>query len=411
MASEIMGGGVVMSIINSGDMWRRMRRAVHESFSPRAVERYQVIQAQSALQAALRTIANPDGWKLNIQLIAVSSILSSVYGWTDIEPESPYPQFFQNFIERLGGACLPGSYLVDAFPAMKYLPAWVARWKREGLAWHDRHSQILKGFNAGIREKMETEDEQSNFVSDLLAAQDRYAFDEQAMRWVPAAMAAGGTDTVAVALQNCVLAVLHSPSILKKAHAELDAVIGRERAPDYEDREKLPYVQAIARETLRWRPPAPLALPHATTEDDWYEGYFIPKGTVVIGNTWAMNRDPSVYADPDVFRPERFLNALGEVEIPVGSETHQMGHTSFGFGKRICPGMHFAEQELFISLAIILWAFDIQPPVDEKGECVLPPTDQWVDETVVVRPASFGCRFSPRFPAVQEILEATIVAA
>ncbi len=84
----------------------------------------------------------------------MSSILSSVYGWTDIEPESPYPQFFQNFIERLGGACLPGSYLVDALPAMKYLPAWVARWKREGLAWHDRHSQILKGFNAGIREKM-----------------------------------------------------------------------------------------------------------------------------------------------------------------------------------------------------------------------------------------------------------------
>lgn len=63
-----------------------------------------------------------------------------------------------------------------------------------------------------------------------------------------------------MALQNCVLAVLHSPSILQKAHAELDAVIGRERAPDYEDREKLPYIQAIARETLRWRPPAPLGM-------------------------------------------------------------------------------------------------------------------------------------------------------
>ncbi|KAI0812768.1 cytochrome P450 [Irpex lacteus] len=410
MAGEILGGGMTLTLMKSGELWRRMRRAAHENFNPRAVERYRVIHTQSAIRAALRTIAKPDGWERNIQLIVVTSILSSVYGWPDIELESPFPQFFQALLDHVSSACLPGTYLVDTLPFLNYLPAWMAPWKREGLAWHDRHSQILEEFNAGVRKKMEMEDvdEQSSFVADLIAAQDRYAFHEEAMRWLPAVMISGGTDTVAVALTNCILALLHSPAILQKAHAELDAVIGRGRVPCYEDKEKLPYIQTMARETLRWRPPAPLALPHATTQDDWYEGYFIPKGTVVIGNTWAMNRDPSVYADPDVFQPERFLNVLGQLDVPVGVETHQMGHTSFGFGKRICPGMHFAVQELFIALAVTLWAFDIQPPVDEKGKAVLPPTNKWVDATIVVRPAPFGCKFSPRFPAVQDILEASV---
>lgn len=86
--------------------------------------------------------------------IVVTSILSSVYGWPDIELESPFPQFFQALLDHVSSACLPGTYLVDTLPFLNYLPAWMAPWKREGLAWHDRHSQILEEFNAGVRKKM-----------------------------------------------------------------------------------------------------------------------------------------------------------------------------------------------------------------------------------------------------------------
>jgi cytochrome P450 len=80
--------------------------------------------------------------------------------------------------------------------------------------------------------------------------------------------------------------MLKYPTVQSRAQAELDAVLEHERLPDFTDREHLPYITAIVSEVIRWIPVAPLALPHATTEDDVYRGYFIPKGTVVMQNTW-----------------------------------------------------------------------------------------------------------------------------
>ena len=68
------------------------------------------------------------------------------------------------------------------------------------------------------------------------------------------------------------------PEIQRKAHAEIDQVVGKSRLPDFDDRPALPYIEAIYRELLRIEPPAPMGLPHRVTEDDFYKGYFIPKG-------------------------------------------------------------------------------------------------------------------------------------
>ena len=76
------------------------------------------------------------------------------------------------------------------------------------------------------------------------------------------------------------------PDVLKKAHAELDAVVGPKRLPDFGDKDSLVYVNAIIREALRWIPVGPLGVPHCTSEDDELRGYFIPKGTVVMANVW-----------------------------------------------------------------------------------------------------------------------------
>lgn len=71
--------------------------------------------------------------------------------------------------------------------------------------------------------------------------------------------------TVAV-ISNCIIGMLHFPDVMRKAHAELDKVVGRERPPNFEDRNNLPYLGAIVRETLRWRPVAPLGQ-HGTAVD------------------------------------------------------------------------------------------------------------------------------------------------
>jgi cytochrome P450 len=76
------------------------------------------------------------------------------------------------------------------------------------------------------------------------------------------------------------------PEVQAKAQAELDAVVGRDRLPTFADRERLPYIDAVLKEMLRWGPVAPQALPHAASADGTFEGYFIPKSTIIIPNIW-----------------------------------------------------------------------------------------------------------------------------
>ena len=76
------------------------------------------------------------------------------------------------------------------------------------------------------------------------------------------------------------------PEIQEKAHAQLNAVVGPNRLPEIHDRESLPYVDAILKETMRWHVILPFSVPHCTSEDDEYKGYFIPKGTTVMPNVW-----------------------------------------------------------------------------------------------------------------------------
>ena len=78
------------------------------------------------------------------------------------------------------------------------------------------------------------------------------------------------------------------PEAQQKAQAELDNVIGADRHPTFEDRVSLPYVNAVLKETLRWHPVLPFAIPHKSTEDETYNGYHIPAGTVLIPNNWCV---------------------------------------------------------------------------------------------------------------------------
>jgi cytochrome P450 len=175
------------------------------------------------------------------------------------------------------------------------------------------------------------------------------------------------------------LAMVAFPEVQRRAQAELDAVVGRARLPTFADAPQLPYVRAIIREVLRWRPSLPLGLPHAAAEDDWYEGMFIPKGAKCIANIWQCNHDRAIFGDDaDEFRPERHLGENGEL-LPGPKETIQEGHVSFGFGRRVCVGKHLANESLFIRTAMILWAAIIKCARDENGKEVPPDTNAFVD--------------------------------
>ena len=174
-------------------------------------------------------------------------------------------------------------------------------------------------------------------------------------------------------------AIITHPEVQRRAHAELDSVVGRSRTPIFSDAPNLPYIQAIVKEVLRWRPALALSLPHSTMEDDWYDGMFIPKGTLCLTNLWQCHHDPYYYGDDAAsFRPERFLDAQGEI-IPGPSETREEGHGTYGFGKRSCVGKYVANESLFIFIATALWAMTLERASDKDGNEVQIDTEKFVD--------------------------------
>lgn len=125
------------------------------------------------------------------------------------------------------------------------------------------------------------------------------------------------------------------PDVQRKVQSFLDELLGGHRLPDFSDYSKLPYLAAVVNEVFRWHAVTPFAVYHVSTQDDMYEGYFIPKGSIMVPNAWALLRDENIFGpDPDKFIPERFLRPGNEGKMPDLSDVE----AAFGFGRRACPG-------------------------------------------------------------------------
>lgn len=121
------------------------------------------------------------------------------------------------------------------------------------------------------------------------------------------------------------------------------------------DRDSMPYTLAVIQETFRFVAPVPLGTPHRAGKDDTYNGYFIPKGTWVISNIWAVHNNAELFPEPYKFKPERFINEQGEF-------VRSKQVIPFSVGARSCPGEVLAQRELFLFLVNLVQQFDIHPP-------------------------------------------------
>ncbi|KAF5374224.1 hypothetical protein D9758_004661 [Tetrapyrgos nigripes] len=408
MAGEILGGNMLISFCGYGDLrvaiWRKMRKAAHEGFNIRTSEAYQPLQEKEAVVLVDNLLKDANSWVDHLKRSIASTILTAVYGMESIKPkDDPLVARVNHCVHRLTRASQPGTFLVEFLPIMKYLPEALAPWKKEGNEWYRKDTAMFQGFLDDVQRKVNAGQAKATFAAGLLEQKSGQLSSTEAS-WLAGTLFAGGSETTTSTLTAFMLAMRLYPSVMKKAQAEIDAVVGRDRLPTFEDRDHLPYIQAIVKEVLRWRPVAPLGIPRRVMKDDFYEGYFIPKGSMVIGNVWAMNHDPTIFPDHDEFRPERFLDETGTVHV-VPADTRNQGHVTFGFGRRICVGLNFANQSLFIDIATLLWAASIEPAYDEAGAEIVPSTTDYVDEGIVVRPASFRCNIIPRSEDVDGMLE------
>lgn len=114
---------------------------------------------------------------------------------------------------------------------------------------------------------------------------------------------------------------------------------------------------------------------HSTTKEDYYKGYRIPKGSIIIANAFTIHQDAEKYKDADSFEPARYLNYPHSAADAVNlGDPKERDHFAYGAGRRVCAGIHVAEVNLFIAISNLLWGFDIKKPVDKSGKVLAPNT-------------------------------------
>ncbi|KAF7336122.1 Cytochrome P450 [Mycena venus] len=340
--------------------------------------------------------------------LAGALIMDIAYGIKVLPSEDPYIQVIEQAMHNLSNASIPGAFLVDTFPALKYVPSWFpgAGFQHKAKEWRKVVREVLEKPFHKTKRSITMGTAQPSFTSlNLHNINESEASDvtaqEYLIKGVAATMYAAGADSTVSALGTFVLAMLANPEAQMKAQDEIDSVIGPGNLPDFTDELSLPYVSAIVKEVLRWRNVTPIAFPHYIAVDDEYRGYRIPAGSLVIGNTWAILHDKEMYADPHSFNPERFL-----LDGKLNPAVRDPETAAFGFGRRICPGRYMATASIWIAVASMLAAFNIKKAVDEDGKEV-EPSFEYSSTGVVSAPLPFKCSITPRSPQVVEVIQAT----
>ncbi|KAI0264227.1 cytochrome P450 [Gloeopeniophorella convolvens] len=422
---EMMGWQWFVPSGRLGEPWRLRRNVLDRGLRPGAAASYRPLQQTRTRVLLSRLLATPYEWGAHIEVLQGELILAATYGY-DVQGHTDRKlEVARRMSDIASAVALPGALLVNHLPFLRYIPEWLpwlSYWPVARLGQAVGREVIYDPIRF-VRESILNGTARPSLALSNLQETETMSGPEResAERVITDAlgsMYAAGADTVrkkeiialwllilefplqtVAAILSFFLAVLLHPDTQARAQAELDAVTGRERLPTFEDRPQLPYVDALCKEVLRWQPVGPLSVPHATTQDDVYEGYFIPKGAIVIGNSWAILHDPASYPQPDAFNPERFLNADGSLRDDA------ILVSAFGYGKRICPGRHFVDATLFIVVASVLSGFNVGKEKGTGGHaCPLSVNKGTDTEHLSSRPHPFLCSILPRDKKARELI-------
>ncbi|KAF9457678.1 cytochrome P450 [Collybia nuda] len=396
--SSRYSGRATLPMVN-GLMGREHRRLMHHSFHPSAAVKLRPHELKATHHLLRKLLDDPgiDGLMGHLRHMIVETIVSITYGIEVLPEGDPYIKNADDALKPLVIAGIPGTFLVDAFPILRIAPDWMpfADFKRKAKEWRMLARRMVDTpFNAAKR-NIELGGAPPSFTSISLGNMDENGDLERQETVIK--NVAGAMYTV---ISSCVLALMVNPDVLKKAQNEIDSVVGLGQLPGFEDEGSLPYIAAITKEALRWREVAPIAIPHFCDDEDEYNGYLIPAGSVVIPNSWAMLHDEKIYPDPFTFNPDRFMK-----DGKLNPAIKDPAHAAFGFGRRICPARYMAYSSVWIAIASLVATFDIKKPLDEKGQ-VIEPSLEFVNNLICM-PAPFKCSMKPRSKEVAKVIRET----
>ncbi|KAK7443991.1 cytochrome p450 [Stygiomarasmius scandens] len=287
---KYVGWGGNIGFLAHDDTWRNGRRVFHQSFRADAVARYQSIQSAKVHQF-LRALAEPANGSQNllehISTLSESVVVSIVYGLDIISNKEELPQAAKEAVDAVDLMLLPGYDTWKTIPFVHLLTKF-------GMIRSQRNCRVLINsiregpFHAAL-EAWKAGNTRFSVVGEMISKYNVKGGLKDGIEhiknvgWTATAAAA---DTTVSAIATFLLVISFNPHVQVKAQQELHQVLGHGRVPQFSDRLSLPYIEAIYREVMRWHPALPFGVPHKTTEDIIYKGYYLPKGSLLFANLW-----------------------------------------------------------------------------------------------------------------------------
>ncbi|QKX58383.1 uncharacterized protein TRUGW13939_05505 [Talaromyces rugulosus] len=405
VSHDLMTSGDHLLVMQYGQQWRSFRKIIHQHFMESMVEKNHIeVQNAEAVQMLRDMCLRPDQHMRHPKRFSNSIIMSLVYGLRTPSVDTHHMTRLYDMMENWSQLMEPGATPpVDIYPFLHYVPQrifgnWITRSKNVGDEMNGLYASVLDR----VKERRKLKGRRESLMDSLLDQAEKVNLNRHQLYFLGGVLMEGGSDTTSSLILAFIHAMTKWSNVLRTAQEEIDSVISDDRTPIWSDYSQLPYVATIVKEVQRWRPVVPLAFPHAAAEDDWVDGYFIPKGTTVIINSWGMHHDEKRYRNPDSFDPDHYKGQTTLApELAAAADYESRDHYGYGSGRRICPGIHLAERNLFLAIAKLIWAFSIEPGQDEKDQPIesdfSPETGY--SEGFLVCARDFPCVIKPRSEA------------
>ncbi|KAL9567619.1 hypothetical protein ACKAV7_008191 [Fusarium commune] len=289
--------------------WREKRTVVTRNLNPKSLdEKHFRVQETEAVILMNRLLDDPSNFYSYSRLYASSVASILAWGFRATTLDSFWYKDVSAMIEKWLEAIEPGATPpVDLIPWLWYIPG---KWKSRVYKMRDHMDKVWSQARTMVDDRRARGDRRECMIDMKLDEYEKngWPMSQHAFNNLFGELMEAGADTTANQILTLILALAKYPQFQEKARVEIDAVCGTERAPVFSDFQKMPYVNAIVKEGLRWRPTSDLGLPHTVTKDDYYDGMLIPKGSTIFVGVWAMHHDKDYYGSHDTFDPDRYLS-------------------------------------------------------------------------------------------------------
>ncbi|KAM3375388.1 Geraniol 8-hydroxylase [Capsicum baccatum] len=346
------------------NMWRNERRICNtQMFTNQRLDSVQELRHQMAERLVNHIRKQCEsGSAVDVGRVAFATTLNlmsrTIFSIDMVDQEFEKAQEFKDLVWRImEGTGKPN--LSDYFPVLKWLDLQGVR-RRTRPAYLRLHEIFEEQIGKRLEDRRNSgmNKEEMDFLDVLLdqCEDERSGFGRNTIKPLIVDLFIAGSDTSAATTEWAMAELLRNPQELNKVRQEIIEQIGIERPVKESDINKLPYLQAVVKETLRLHPAVPLLLPRKALNNTEIFGYTVPKDSQVLVNAWAIGRDSKSWVRPLEFLPERFI------ESSVDYKGRDFEYIPFGAGRRICPGMPLAIRLVNLMLASIIQPFNWKLP-------------------------------------------------